>query len=82
MRLILNRYFNYFVGSMQDSVSGCGRFAFKSYFVYVYHFHVSNSALFSTQYSSTLILHRRSLDTFNAYVIEYQIQISLTIKRL
>ena len=30
----------------------------------LFYFHVSNSALFSTQYFSTLILHRRSLDTF------------------
>ena len=28
------------------------------------YFHVSNCALFSTQYSSTLILYRRNLDTF------------------
>ena len=32
------------------------------------YFDVSNSALFSTWYFSTLILYRRSLDTFQIYI--------------
>ena len=35
------------------------------------YFHVSNSALFSTQYFSTLILYRRSLGTFYHFYIIY-----------
>ena len=37
---------------------------YRKYFIFVHLFHVSNSALFSTWYFSTLILYRRSLDTF------------------
>ena len=33
-------------------------------YLYLFHFHVSNSAIFFTKYSGILHLHRRSLDTF------------------
>ena len=41
------------------------------YFRLIY-FHVSNCALFSTKYSSTLILYRRSLDTFYCIISKFK----------
>ena len=44
------------------------------------HFHVSNSASFSTWYPSTLILHRRNLDTFYGINHKYLISMRLYVE--